>query len=420
MAPLPFQISISQSQIDTLKTKLSLAQFPDELPDAQWDMGVPLQEMKRLVKAWEAWDWRLAEEKLNRSLDGSQGAAQFTTGVEVDGFGELDVHFVWQRSEVKGAIPLLFVHGWPGSFMEVLRLLPLLQQPGGPAFHIVAPSLPNYGFSEGVKKRGFALAQYAETCHKLMLQLGYDEYVTQGGDWGMYITRAIGKLYPQHCKASHINMVRGKQPRFTQNPILALQHAATPYSRAEHDGFARTKWFAEESRGYFLEQATKPQTLSYGLHDSPVALLAWVYEKLHDWTDAYPWSDDEIFTWVSVYYFSRAGPAATVRIYYEVMHTVPGPQTVTRDDAESYIGRVKLGFSHNPKELSVLPKTWGRTLGDVVFEADNVEVGGGHFYAHEKPELLARDLRSMFGRGGGAFDVVKGRSGYDGEDRAKL
>ncbi|KAI9650350.1 hypothetical protein NHQ30_000363 [Ciborinia camelliae] len=414
MPPQPFQISIPQSQIDTLKHKLSLAQFPDELADADWDMGVPLPKMKRLTKAWEAWDWRAAEEKLNRF-------SQFTTGVQVDGFGELDVHFVWQKSEVKGAIPLLFVHGWPGSFMEVLHLLPLLQQEGGPAFHIVAPSLPNYGFSEGVKKRGFALAQYAETCHKLMIQLGYDEYVTQGGDWGTYITRAIGKLYPQHCKASHINMVPGQQPTFSKNPILALQHASTPYSSKERDGFARTQWFADEGRGYFFEQATKPQTLAYALQDSPVALLAWIVEKLHDWTDSYPWSDDEIFTWVSVYHFSRAGPGAAQRIYYEVMHTIPGPGNVTKDDIESYIGKVKLGLTFNPKEIFVLPKSWGRTLGPVAFESDNLEEGGGHFYAHERPELLARDLRMMFGRGGGAFDVVRGRSGYDDKkDTARL
>ncbi|ESZ97174.1 putative epoxide hydrolase [Sclerotinia borealis F-4128] len=395
MPPQPFQISIPQERIDILKTKLSLAEFPDELPDVQWDMGVPLQDMKRLTKAWEAWDWNVVEEKLNR-------IPQFTTGVQVDGYGELDVHFVWQRR--------------PGSFMEVLHLLPLLQQPGGPAFHIVAPSLPNYGFSEGVNKRGFALAQYAETCHKLMLQLGYDEYVTQGGDWGTYITRAIGKLYPQHCKASHINMIRGKPPTITQNPILTLQHASFPYSQTERDGFARTKWFAEEGRGYFIEQSTKPQTLAYALHDSPTALLAWIYEKLHDWTDSYPWTDDEIFTWVSIYYFSRAGPGAAHRIYYEVEHTVPGPGNVTRDDVETYIPGVKLGLSFNPKELSVLPKSWGRTLGEVVFECDNDEEGGGHFYAHERPELLARDLRSMFGRGGGAFAVCKGRDGYDGKD----
>ncbi|KAF7897871.1 uncharacterized protein EAF01_008837 [Botrytis porri] len=401
MSPQPFKISIPQAKIDTLKTKLSLAEFPDELDSAEWDMGVPLSDMKRLTKAWEKWDWRVAEKDLNRKLEG----AQFTTGVEVDGFGELDVHFVWQKSEVVGAVPLLFVHGWPGSFLEVVQLLPLLQQPGGPAFHIVAPSLPNYGFSEGVKKRGFAVAQYAETCHKLMLQLGYDEYVTQGGDWGMFITRAIGKLYPKHCKASHINMVIGQAP--------ASQEESPSYSQAEQEGFARTKWFEEEGRGYYAEQGTRPQTLAYALHDSPVALLAWIYEKLHDWTDAYPWTDDQIFTWISIYQFSRAGPGAAHRIYYEFTHTQPGEGKVTRDDVSNYIGEVKLGLTFNPKELVVLPKTWGRTLGDVVFESDNLEEGGGHFYAHEKPKLLARDLRGMFGKGGGAFGVVKGKNGYD-------
>ncbi|KAF7944331.1 hypothetical protein EAE96_010729 [Botrytis aclada] len=409
MSPQPFQISVPQAKIDTLKTKLSLTEFPDELDNAEWDMGVPLSDVKRLTKAWEAWDWRAAEEKLNRQLEG----AQFTTGVEVDGFGELDVHFLWQKSEVVGAVPLLFVHGWPGSFLEAVKLLPLLQQPGGPAFHIVAPSLPNYGFSEGVKKRGFAIAQYAETCHKLMLQLGYDEYVTQGGDWGMFITRAIGKLYPKHCKASHINMILANDPALSKNPLPALQHATTPYTQAEQEGLARSKWFQEEGSGYFMEQSTKPQTLAYALHDSPVAVLSWIYEKLHDWTDAYPWTDDEIFTWISIYQFSRAGPGAAHRIYYEFQHTQPGEGKVTRDDLVAHNGEVKLGLTFNPKELVVLPKTWGRTLGNVVFESDNQVEGGGHFYAHEKPELLARDLREMFGEGGGAFGVVKGRNGYD-------
>lgn len=177
-----------------------------------------------------------------------------------------------------------------------------------------------------------------------MLQLGYDEYVTQGGDWGFYITRAIGHFYPQHCKASHINMVRGKPPQWTKNPILALQHAIKPYSEKEKAGFARTSWFQQEGRGYYQEQASKPQTLAYALNDSPVALLAWIYEKLHDWTDSYPWTEDEIFTWISIYQFSRAGPGASVRIYYEVTHTTPGPKSITRDQIEGYIPHVKLGL----------------------------------------------------------------------------
>jgi pimeloyl-ACP methyl ester carboxylesterase len=236
-----------------------------------------------------------------------------------------------------------------------MHILPLLAAPGGPAFHIVAPSLPNYGFSSGVKKRGFAAAQYAETCHKLMLQLGYDQYVTQGGDWGFFITRAIGLLYPQHCKASHINMIGASPPRFSKHPLLAVQHALTPYSAQDKAGFQRTGWFTAEGSGYFMVQATKPQTLAYALTDSPVALLAWIYEKLHDWTDAYPWTDDEILTWVSIYQFSRAGPGAAHRIYYEIQHTKPGPGAVTRQRIIEYIGGVKLGLGNLPPQTPPPP-----------------------------------------------------------------
>lgn len=247
-----------------------------------------------------------------------------------------------------------------------------------------------------------------------MLSLGYNEYVTQGGDWGFYITRAIGYLYPSHCRASHINMLRADPPTFLKHPTLALQHKLAPYSQKEKDGFARTEWFGKEGLGYFIEQATKPQTLAYALNDSPVALLAWIYEKLHDWTDSHPWADDEIFTWISIYYFSTAGPGAAHRIYYEFMH--PRPDSIRREDLHRWIPNVKLGLAYNPKELSVLPKSWCRTLGPVVFESFNES--GGHFYATEKPAFLARDLRTMFGKGGGAFKVVKGKSGYDRTPRA--
>jgi len=137
----------------------------------------------------------------------------------------------------------------------VLKILPLLanRKPAEPSFHVVAPSLPNYGFSEGVSKPGFALSQYAEVCHKLMLQLGYTEYVTQGGDWGFLITRAIGALYPESCKASHINMIRTNPPKFKTNPLVALQHSITPYSAKEQLGLERSEWFIKEGFGPLLE-----------------------------------------------------------------------------------------------------------------------------------------------------------------------
>ncbi|OJD26771.1 hypothetical protein ACJ73_01844 [Blastomyces percursus] len=413
----PFSINIPQSKIDKLKQKLALAQLPDELDGAGWDLGTPLTEVSRLAKAWETWDWRLAERRINEQC------AQFETDIDVDGFGSLSIHFAYQESKVANAIPLLFVHGWPGSFIEVLRILPLLSQNNGgddgssPAFHAVAPSLPNFGFSEGVAKRGFGLAQYAETCNKLMHQLGYPEYVTQAGDWGYWITRAIGKLYPESCRASHYNMVYTAPPTFRTNPLLALQNALLPYSEDDRRALKRNELFGREGKGYNYIQSTKPQTLTYGLHDSPIALLAWIYEKLHDWADAYPWTDDEILTWISIYAFSRAGPGAAHRIYFEVAHADAAIKnqrgklvTLSYGSMLEYTEDVKIGLTYNPKELETLPTRWGGTLGNVVYQAENER--GGHFYAHEHPELLARDLKCMFGKGGGAYGIILGKDGY--------
>lgn len=204
-------------------------------------------------------------------------------------------------------------------------------------------------------------------------------------------------------------MIRASAPSFTSQPLLALWHALTPYSARDKEGFERSKWFLEEGTGYRLLQSTKPQTLGYALQDSPVALLAWIYEKLHDWTDGYSWTDDEILTWVSIYWFSTAGPAASLRIYYEALH---GDESndgnastiVSRDRASQWIGKVKLGLCHSPRELTVVPHSWGRTLGPVVFESQKTK--GGHFAAHEIPGEIVADLRAMFGKGGPCYRIT--------------
>lgn len=224
----------------------------------------------------------------------------------------------------------------------------------------------------------------------------------------MYVTRAMGYLYPNHVCASHINMVRASAPKAKKNPLLALQHAITPYSEKDKKGLERQEWFLKEGSGYRTLQGTKPQTLGYSLADSPVGLLAWIYEKLHDWTDDYAWTDDEILTWISIYWFSRAGPAASVRIYYEVAHST-GP--TSREGVAEWIPHVKLGMAYFPKELGVVPKTWGRTLGPVAYESDAGH--GGHFAAWEHPEYIAGDLNAMFGKAGPCARIVKGKSGYD-------
>ncbi|KAF7550658.1 hypothetical protein G7046_g7948 [Stylonectria norvegica] len=394
----PFKINVPDAAIESLNSKLAAAQFADEVDFSDdWSYGAPLNEVKRLAKHWtDGFDWRAQEEKLNR-------VPQFTTNVSVDGFGDLNIHFVHQKSSHPDAIPLLFCHGWPGSFLEVLKILPLLTNPKeGPYFHVVAPSLPNFGFSDSVTKRGFSIPQYAETLHKVMLKLGYDKYVTQGGDWGFIITRLLGIQYPDSCLASHLNYVCVlAPPSITKTPWQYLLHAILPYSDQEKAGRARTAWFKEEGFGYNLEQGTKPSTLGFALADSPVALLAWIYEKLHDWTDEYPWTDDEILTWISIYQFSKAGPAASARIYYESSHS----QLELKAKGFEYMPKVPLGLSYFPKDLVVPPQTWGRTLGPVVFE--KVHPDGGHFAAHERPEELVDDLRKMFGKGGGAYHVVQ-------------
>lgn len=404
----PYKISVPDSSISDLKNRLSLAKFPDELAHAGWDLGSPLNDIKRLATYWrDSYDWRKAESYFNTF-------PQFTTQIQCDGFEAVDVHFLHRRATVQGSIPLLFVHGWPGSFHEGLKIMDKLVEGDGmaePAFDVVIISLPNYGFSGAVKTRGFAIVQYAETCNRLMLKLGYPEYVTQGGDWGFYITRAISLLYPDHCKATHLNFDFGTAPTFATHPYLALKHAVLPYTEREKKGLARSKWFLEEGSGYRFEQSTKPQTLGYSLADSPVGLLGWIYEKLHDWTDDYPFTDDEICTWVSIYWFSTAGPAANVRIYYEAVHTFNDPkQRITRERVGEWIPHVKIGYSHQPQELRPVPKTWVAKLGNIVFERDHES--GGHFFAYERPDYLVTDLRDMFRKGGGAYACIKDRRGY--------
>ncbi|CAL1713417.1 unnamed protein product [Somion occarium] len=399
MAEKPFTLAVPDADLEFLHKKLEFTRLPDELDDAKWDYGVPLDDINRLVAKWkDGFDWRASEAAINV-------IPQFTRDIEVDGHGTLNIHYVHQKSKLENAIPLLFVHGWPGHFMEVAKLLPLLTvvAPDQPSFHVVALSFPGFGFSEAPKKKGFAMTQYAEVGHKLMLALGYKEYVTQGGDWG-HVTKTIVQTYGgKHAKAWHSNCVNNTgPPSLKSTPWLYLKYLVTPFSEDDRKGFERSAWFQMKGTGYFQEQSTYPQTLGYSLADSPVGLLAWIYEKLVTWTDNYPWTDDEVLTWISLYWFSRPGPAASVRIYYEVV----AASDFTRPQWIS----VPIGFSYFPKELMIAPKLWGRALGNVVFESDHKS--GGHFAAHEKPRELAKDLRKMFGIGGPAFGVVSGKSGY--------
>ncbi|OTA60458.1 alpha/beta-hydrolase [Hypoxylon sp. EC38] len=391
----PYQIKVPDVAMEKLKAKLELATFPAETSFSNdRNYGAPLDDIKRLARTWQdKYDWRRIEAELNEKLP------QFSTTIGVEGHEDLKIHFVHKKGDKPGAIPLLFCHGWPGSFLEVTKILPLLTsgtEDDEPVFHVVAPSLPNFGFSQRTSKPGFGLAQYAEVCHKLMLRLGYEKYATQGGDWGFMITRAMGLQYPSHVIASHVNLILAKPPNPLRSPLLILQYVLGWYSAHEKAGLKRTSWYNDEGNGYRQIQTTKPHTPGFALADSPVALLAWVYEKLKDWTDEYDWTDDEVLTWVSIYQFSEAGADASLRIYYETFHKTGGGEEMTQ--LLEWNGKVPLGLSYFPRDLVVLPSSWGRTLGPVVFEKRHEE--GGHFASFEKPEALVRDIRDMFVKGG--------------------
>ncbi|KAL4921262.1 Alpha/Beta hydrolase protein [Aspergillus aurantiobrunneus] len=310
-----FKIAVSDADLDGLHQKLDTATFPDELDNAGWDMGVPLDEIKRLTAFWrDGFNWREQEQRLNQQF------RQFTASVSVNGFEDLQIHYLHHTSKTTRAIPLLFIHGWPGSFIESTKLIPLLTSgdKDKPAFDVVAPSLPNFGFSSVVKKRGFGLHQYAEALHNVMTTLGYKEYVTQGGDWGSFISRTMARKYPGHVKAIHLNFIPMRFPMPWENPLFFIQDLLpVPFSPDRKAYLSSVFNYLTKGSGYMIQQSNHPQTLGYALHDSPIALLAWIYDKLHHWTNNYPWTDDEILTWVSIHLFSTAGPAASTRIYYE-------------------------------------------------------------------------------------------------------
>lgn len=250
-----------------------------------------------------------------------------------------------------------------------------------------------------------------------MLALGYNQYVTQAGDWGAIITRIQGHLFPSSVLASHLNFfpTTPSLSSLLQHPLISLR-VITSFLTNFTDSRARlsrASSFQRTELAYAALSATKPQTLAYGLSDSPLLLLAWLYEKLHAWTDAYPWRDDEVLTWVSVYWFSRAGPGATSRLYYEAK---PWNCDSAQGDVPAalamgpFIAGPKLGLAHFPAEIAPMPWGWGRWLGEVVQEGECER--GGHFAAWEVPEELVAEVRRMFGRGGPCFGIVGGRNGY--------
>lgn len=304
--PTPYTIAVSDSQLKWIQERVTTARIPPgkDLPAEElWkSWGLPSAYARQLQTYWATeYDWRRVEKQINEDL------TQFTIPIDHND-EELSVHFVHNRSERKDALPLLFLHGWPGSFLEVRPLVKHLTNPSSaddPAFHVIAPSLPGYGLSSYPSKPCSPM-DLAEISHKLMMTLGYTKYIIQGGDWGSMIGRMIPINHPENCRAIHLNMVVAAPPSALYHP-LALGRLILAYVTGFgiHDYgkkmLKRMKWWMDFESAYNAIQGTKPQTLSYGLTDSPFGMMCWLREKVNFLVDDdFQWKDEEVITWAMV------------------------------------------------------------------------------------------------------------------------
>jgi len=377
MAGQPFTINVPQQTLDDLRERLEQTRWPDEVAGAGWDYGVDLGYLKELVAYWrDGFDWRAQEQALNRLAH---------VRIEIDGAG---LHFVHERGQGPNSMPLLLIHGWPDSIVRFAKLIPLLTDPaahGGDAadsFDVVVPSIPGYGFSDRPAERGVDEARVADRFARLMTaELGYERYGVHGGDIGSGIGELMARAVPQSLLGLHLLDV-------------PYWHVFTPPadpSAAEQAYFAAIGEWQQQEGAYAMVQASKPQTLAYGLNDSPAGLAAWVVEKFRAWSDCdgdieRAFSKDELLTNLTIYWATEtAGSAA--RIYFEAPQD-PG--------AGGEIGRVEVptGFASFPKDIVPAPREWAERFFPV--QRWTPMPRGGHFAALEEPDLLAEEIRAFF------------------------
>lgn len=373
----PYVVRVAEDVLVDLRRRIASTRWPDQLEGVGWDYGAPLEVVQELARYWcEEYDWRRAEVALN-------GFPHFAT--TIDG---ANIHFIHARSPEPDAFPLVVSHGWPGSVVEFLDIIEPLRDPRShgadpsQAFHVVCPSLPGYGFSGPTRSRGWDVRRTGRAFATLMGRLGYARYGAQGGDWGSLISQWIAREDPEHCAAIHLNLL------FTSPPA---DGAAAELDPAEQAALARSAEYQASGSGYAQIQGTKPQTLAYGMHDSPVALLAWIAEKFQAWTDCAgvienAVSRDALLTNVTVYWVTQTSNSS-FRMYYESMQggnllppSIPVP----------------VGVASFPMEILASPRRWCEQAYDVVHWTDMPR--GGHFAAMEEPELLVGDLRAFFRR----------------------
>jgi pimeloyl-ACP methyl ester carboxylesterase len=374
----PFRIDIPQTDLDDLRDRLARARWPEEMPGVGWSRGVPLGYLRDLADYWlTKYDWRKQEAKLNE-------LSQFTT--RIDG---TPVHFLHVRSPESGALPLILTHGWPGSIVEFLRVIGPLTDPrthGGDradAFHLVIPSLPGYGFSGPTHEAGWTTARIAKAWAELMHRLGYERYGAQGGDWGAFVSPELGRIAPDQVLGVHVNAATIGFIPF--GPVDAGDLAT--FTDAEKVRLERLNKFMSEGNGYFQIQATRPQTLAYGLTDSPVGQLAWIVEKFKEWSHAVASPEDAIdrdlmLTNVMLYWLTRTA-ASSGRLYYENMHANSWGQQP---------GKTPTGVAVFAEDVAIRRYA---EYGNRIVHWSEFETGG-HFAAMDSPDLLVQDVRTFF------------------------
>ncbi len=381
----PFHVDIPDEKIDDLRRRIKATRWPTKELVEDRSQGVQLAALQELARYWaEDYDFGRIAKRLN-------AVPQFTT--EIDG---VDIHFIHVRSQHEDALPLIMTHGWPGSVIELLDSVGPLTDPtahGGSAedaFHLVLPSIPGYGFSGEPTELGWGPGRVAQAWGKLMQGLGYTRYVAQGGDVGSQITDAMGRLAPEGLIGIHVNLI-----------IQALGIAANPPaepSEEERAALEAIATFKATGYGYFLEQATRPETIGYALLDSPVALAAWMLD--HD-TDSYykiarafvdrnpsgNLTREHILDNITVYWLTGTGTSAA-RSYWE-----SGQQTAAGKNPPAV--SVPVGFTSFPGEIWRTPRGWAEAIYPTLTYFNEVDKGG-HFAAWEEPELFSEEVRATF------------------------
>src|SRR5579863_2847612 len=370
----PFKIHVDDAQLEDLKRRLRATRWPDAETVGDWSQGIPLDYVQKVCDHWgRNYDWRKTEARLN-------ALSQFQT--DLDG---VSIYFLHIKSRHNDALPLILTHGWPGSIIEFLKVLPALTDPtthGGQAnqaFHVVCPALPGYGFSGKPRQNGWTAEKIARGWSELMLRLGYQRYYAQGGDWGAVVTTAIALQDTEHCHGIHVNMPMVRPDPATMSSL----------TDEEKDALAGIQHYQDWDSGYSKQQSTRPQTLGYGLADSPAGQAAWILEKFWAWTDCNGNPEnvltrDEMLDDVMLYWLSNAA-ASSARLYWESFNKLNYDPV-----------RIPVGCSMFAKEIFRISRRWAEKRYPNLVYWNRLDKGG-HFAAFEQPEIFVRELRACFG-----------------------